>query len=440
MDRRDSGLDKRREERFPVHSRGKNAVSLAKLIVVDRPELEVECQIADVSKSGMRLVGAENLPAGALIVVELDTLLVLAEVRYSYPRGDRFVAGLQKRNTVVKLTLPDGATPAEKILALTGNKEPAQSAARVLPPAASPVASPALSPAPSVDKVESAPVPPLPAAPSLVPAPAPALDDAGHGADSETPAFVAAPLERTDFSPVESEPAEMPLRISLPADGPPVAAPPVDIRSLIAANAPPAAASAATNPRRWLVTAGFVCTFGALAGFAYVSGLFPQAWQHSAAPQQVPTVTDSVPAPAPAAPVASAPTPAPTPATPVASAPTSAQAPAAPVASIPAQAQSRVRAEILSHAMNWVSACADGKGTYTKVLQAGDSLKFDFSAKAVLRMGNSGATEVTLDGKSVGPIGAPGSPRVIALDAAGFSYLTAMPADGSGDCAAANAH
>ena len=90
--------------------------------------------------------------------------------------------------------------------------------------------------------------------------------------------------------------------------------------------------------------------------------------------------------------------------------------------------------------MNWVSACADGKETYTKVLQAGDSLKFDFGTKAVLRMGNSGAAEVTLDGKSVGPIGALGSPRVIALDATGFSYLPAGPADGSGDCAAANAH
>jgi hypothetical protein len=96
MERRDLETDKRSEERFPVRSQEKRAVSQAKLIIVDRPSHEADCEIVDVSGSGMRLVGAENLPAGAQIVVELETLLVLAEVRYSYPRGEKFVAGVQK--------------------------------------------------------------------------------------------------------------------------------------------------------------------------------------------------------------------------------------------------------------------------------------------------------------------------------------------------------
>lgn len=89
---------------------------------------------------------------------------------------------------------------------------------------------------------------------------------------------------------------------------------------------------------------------------------------------------------------------------------------------------------IVSKSSNWLSACSDTKEKVTKLLSAGDKLEFQFLKRAVVRMGNSGASEITVDGAAIGPVGPFGSPRVITINGAGFVYSPGLPADGSADC------
>ena len=70
---------------------------------------------------------------------------------------------------------------------------------------------------------------------------------------------------------------------------------------------------------------------------------------------------------------------------------------------------------------SWVSANADGKQLFGAVLQKGDVREFDFSGKAVLHLGNGAGVEISVDGKSVGPIG--GALRMLELTASGKRFL-----------------
>jgi len=390
MEQRKTGTDRRRDERFAVYSNAKSIGSPVKLILVDRPDREVQCQISDISASGMRLVGGEDLPEGTRVVVELETMLVLVEIRYSYPQGSKFVMGAQKQNTTLKLALPDDATVTEKIRALTGNNNIHQS-----------VTEPAHGV--SDDSSELAPVPPFLAEVSAILAQAPVLD-----AEADSGSATSSDAVGQDLAPAEQEPAPEPAD-ERPSISLPVAAPRDDPHACAASGIAIAEGSPAARPGRWWITAGLSCMFVASAGFASLFGPFRQDAHPSSAAALVPVpiVVNTV----------------------------QVDTAAAPVKSESASTRPLIRAVVLSHGVDWVSACSDGKETHTKLLMAGDSLYFDFATKAVLRVGDSGATEITLDGKPVGPFGRPGSPRVISLDENGLTYLSGLPADGSGDCA-----
>jgi len=104
-------MNRRSEPRFDVYYR-------AKLIPLDTPESQIEALLTDISGGGMRLVASQELPEDQMICVEVGQHLVLAEVRHSVPRGNRFVIGAEKIHTLNLLTLPDSMSGPDRIQAL----------------------------------------------------------------------------------------------------------------------------------------------------------------------------------------------------------------------------------------------------------------------------------------------------------------------------------
>ena len=58
---------------------------------------------------------------------------------------------------------------------------------------------------------------------------------------------------------------------------------------------------------------------------------------------------------------------------------------------------------------------ADGKQVFQGLLAANETLAVDFSDEAVLRIGNAGGIDVSLDGKSLGSLGKHGRYRMLKL-------------------------
>ncbi len=102
------GMDGRREPRFQIYAPGK-------LTVVDNPERELECLLLDISATGMKVVMDEGLPVDEVVALEVEDHLVLADVRYSEPRGDKFTIGAERIHAVDKDVLPQEKNRAEQI-------------------------------------------------------------------------------------------------------------------------------------------------------------------------------------------------------------------------------------------------------------------------------------------------------------------------------------
>lgn len=71
------------------------------------------------------------------------------------------------------------------------------------------------------------------------------------------------------------------------------------------------------------------------------------------------------------------------------------------------------------------------------MMSPGDERKIDFTGKAIVRTGNAGGIAITVDGKSVGPVGPQGGLRVVELNPQvnpnGFHYLALKPGE-NGAC------
>ena len=65
--------------------------------------------------------------------------------------------------------------------------------------------------------------------------------------------------------------------------------------------------------------------------------------------------------------------------------------------------------------LSWLSASCDGKQIFQGLLAANETLAVEFSEEAVLRIGNAGGIEVSLDGKSLGSLGEHGRYRMLKL-------------------------
>jgi hypothetical protein len=101
-------MNRRTEARFQVYSR-------ATLIRLKDPAREQNVSLTDVSGAGFQVLADEELPAGDMIVLETDAHLILAEVRHSRGRGERFAVGAQRVQTLSKLDLPDDTGRVQRI-------------------------------------------------------------------------------------------------------------------------------------------------------------------------------------------------------------------------------------------------------------------------------------------------------------------------------------
>jgi len=91
--------------------------------------------------------------------------------------------------------------------------------------------------------------------------------------------------------------------------------------------------------------------------------------------------------------------------------------PAAPTESAP------VRVSLSADEKTWVSVSSDGKNIYSDALQPHETKIVEASEKVRLLIGNAGGLEISLNGKSIGPIGPRGQIRVVELTPEGFQIV-----------------
>jgi len=71
----------------------------------------------------------------------------------------------------------------------------------------------------------------------------------------------------------------------------------------------------------------------------------------------------------------------------------------------------------------WVSARADGKISFQGTLEAAQSRTVEANSTVVLRLGNAGGVNISLNGKPLGPVGPKGQVRTIQLTSGGFQIV-----------------
>ena len=330
------GMDGRREPRFQIYAPGK-------LTLVDNPERELNCLLLDVSATGMKVVMDEGLPVDEVVALEVEDHLVLADIRYSEPRGDKFTIGAERIHAVDKDVLPQEKTRAEQIrflvedyrrrirLAIAG--EPAQ-----------------------VKKQE-------PELPVL------------HR-DQVVEAAVQRLIEHWAKDSVGATP-----------DG--------TLRAAILERATPPTPIQAMSVRRarpwWRMP---VATAGAIAMMAFTVSVF-WSYRHSMAANS-------------SHPIAVA----------------SQQAEMKPTAASPAAAGGTRHAEIRVSEQAWVYAVSDGQEVLQKLLAKDEIRHIDFAEKALVRVGNAGSVDISVDGKSIGPLGPRGAIRAVELTPGGHRFVS----------------
>ena len=88
---------------------------------------------------------------------------------------------------------------------------------------------------------------------------------------------------------------------------------------------------------------------------------------------------------------------------------------------LPAPRKSRIR--IQAKQGSWIDACADGRTIMRRYLAPAGTAEFGFSNAAVVRTGNAGGIDISVNGTLAVPVGKIGEVRVIQFDAKGFHLL-----------------
>ncbi|MBM3774995.1 MAG: helix-turn-helix domain-containing protein [Acidobacteria bacterium] len=78
----------------------------------------------------------------------------------------------------------------------------------------------------------------------------------------------------------------------------------------------------------------------------------------------------------------------------------------------------------------WVSVVQGGKSLFADILDPGESRDFEVSGELMLRIGNAAGLDLTLNGKSVGPVGPRGEIRVVRINGENFAVEAPKPAPG----------
>jgi cytoskeleton protein RodZ len=115
----------------------------------------------------------------------------------------------------------------------------------------------------------------------------------------------------------------------------------------------------------------------------------------------------------------------------VAPAPESPASFAPPVVTAPAAAEGgAVRIALTAEEETWISATSNGKSVYVGTLQPKETKEIAAADSIKLVIGNAGGLEITLNGKSIPPVGPKGQVRVVQLTREGVQVIprTSPPA------------
>jgi cytoskeleton protein RodZ len=100
------------------------------------------------------------------------------------------------------------------------------------------------------------------------------------------------------------------------------------------------------------------------------------------------------------------------------------QLPALPAAS--SNPNAPVRVELVADEPVWVLARTDGKYLFSGTLEAKQTRTVEANSTVLLRLGNAGGVNITLNGKSLGAVGPKGQVRTVQLTSGGFE-IVAVP-------------
>ena len=333
-------MDGRREPRFQIYAP-------AKLTLLDSPERELECLLLDISATGLKFVIDESLPADEVVTLEVEDHLVLADVRYSQPRGEKFVIGAERIHAVDKAALPQDKSRADQIrfvvedyrarirLAIAGERTQVKKQELALPIL-------------HRDQLVEAAVQRL-------------IEQWAKESESSDGTLRAAIVERAAERVVEDRPIPPPLVVA---------------------------------PTRSAWRLPFI-TAGAVAIMVFTGSLF-WSYRHSVAANSPRPVV-------------------------VATRPAEVKLMALPP--LTRHAEIRVTEPV------WVYAVSDGKELFQKLLEKDETRQIDFVEKALVRVGNAGGVEISVDGKSIGPLGARGQIRALEITSDGHRFLPLSAVD-----------
>jgi RodZ C-terminal domain len=361
-------MNRRTEERLEVYSP-------AKITLLDLPERELEGSLIDVSVSNMRLVLPEHLHAEQSIALEVETHLILGEVRYSTPRGSKFTVGAEPIHTLTKLSLPEGATRMEKIQALVDDFHHRLRS--------------------GLEAAESKPGTRIASGTAQVQRPQQLRGEAEQSAtQSQGAALDARKATPETVQPAGDAPITNILETELPAAN---LIPEADSMRIDAQRRGLEEARLRNSVRRRAISIGVIAGLATLVAVALFArptrGIDPPISKKVSADASVPKLATS-------------------------------PIPTATHTSTPANSTVlRMRASMKATETTWVSACSDGQKIFEGVVGLGQTKQIDFSGKAVVWVGNAGGMEIALDGRPIGSLGNSGQGRVIQLGREGFRFL-----------------
>ena len=91
----------------------------------------------------------------------------------------------------------------------------------------------------------------------------------------------------------------------------------------------------------------------------------------------------------------------------------------------PANPNAPVRVELVATEPVWVLARTDGKYLFSGTIEANQTRTVDANQTVLLRLGNAGGVEITLNGKPLGAVGPKGQVRTVQLTSGGFEIVAA---------------
>jgi cytoskeletal protein RodZ len=100
----------------------------------------------------------------------------------------------------------------------------------------------------------------------------------------------------------------------------------------------------------------------------------------------------------------------------------------APAANAPAaHAELPVQVVITAHQPAWLQVSVDGKTAFTGTLQTDETKELGAAGQVKIVAGNAGALTISLNGKTLDPLGEVGQVRVVRLTAEGPEFLSKAP-------------